>query len=479
MSSLGKHQAFFEALRAVLTRPGDKIQNLDQFDDEIDKALNREAMPSVLLNVVEPISFTDEIAPTIPKLLPDEILQGWRGRVAALNSLSKISQVETLLRSGAQNCQAILSDDPDFVECAAVVLGVDRQQLMRRHTLLPFFEVLEGLKENKPGTKSERHLRAYLRQAPFRIEGKEALFCQQCVEEDLAFKKYSYWRRSHHLPGVHCCSKHGSPLLVAGGHEAFDFCPHFYLNKQTKACLMPQEELAQAVLLRYSQIAADILDCSPTIDSASASVKLGRKAKAAGLRISRHGQRKTSSTNVMELLPVEWLQKTFPRVKWKMNKYISTFDGACSPRAARYTTAMLCLHAAVLYESADEALSDLLSSLKDADRKEHLGFDFWASKEMLELYVECDGIVSHVAERLGLPTSTVGVGLLNQGLPGLGKSAGLRTALKAIYAGENFNDTCQKANVSHEKVEAILRAGGRRLAIAVKMMASKEVELIQ
>lgn len=472
MGDLGKHQAFFDVLRAALTKPGSTTNTLAQFGREFEAALSRELQPVDTLSV-SPSSrthFIGNFKPTIPKPLPDEILQGWHGRVAALNSLSKVRQVEPLLRACAEQSTTQLGQDPDVVECAAVVLGLERKELIRQHTLQPFYSALGELKQNKPGTKSAKHLHAYVRQAPFRIDGKQALFCRQCAEEDLTFWKYSYWRRSHHLPGVYCCSKHGVPLVSAGGDKIFDGCPHHFLDAQLKECAMPQGEAARRIIFRYSQIAADILDSASSIDSTMVSLKLGQRASAAGLRISRAGRRKTLSTYIIEQLPWEWLQASFPRVRWIPGQYISTIDGACSPRATRYTTATFCLLAAVLYEDAEEAIAELLSRNQKIGRKEVLGFDFWASKEVLELYASCRGVVSRVAETLGLPVSSVSVGLLNQGLPGLGKAAGPRNALKAYYAGDSLDEACRRANVSRDVVDDMLRAGGARLALAFELM---------
>lgn len=476
MGDLGRHQAFFGALSTALL----KSSNLNQFDHEFDIALSREAPPS---GAIPPptrghSSTQDDIETTIPNPQPDEIIHGWRGRVAALNSLSKISQVEPLLRAYAEKSQTALSDDADFIECAAVALNITRQELIRQHTLLPFYDALGELKQNKPGTKSAKHLRTYLRQAPFRIEGQEPRFCRHCVDEDLTSRKFSYWRCSHHLPGVQCCSTHGTPLLSAGKLDAFDFCPQHFLASPLRECTSTHGNSANQILLRYSQIAADILSSAPIIESEEASIKLGQLASAAGLRFSNSGRRKTVSTYAMEILPTEWLLSTFPRVHWRADKFISTFDGACSPRSTRYTTATLCLLAAILYDSADQALADLLKQTPYVGQKEALGFNFWASKEVLDIYVECNGVVSLVAERLGLPSSSVSIGLQNQGLPGLGKSAGLRKALKALHAGEDLSIVCSKENVSAEQLIKLLLASGKRLAMALEMMSDDEIKQI-
>lgn len=123
-------------------------------------------------------------------------------------------------------------------------------------------------------------------------------------------------------------------------------------------------------------------------------------------------------------------------------------------------------------------MAELLGQSDGVEQREPLGFDFWASREVLDLYVACKGVVSRVAEKLGLPTSSVSIGLLNQGLPGLGKSSGPRVALKAFYAGDSLDDACHKAKVSRDLVENLLRAGGGRLAMALEMMPEEEPELI-
>lgn len=55
-------------------------------------------------------------------------------------------------------------------------------------------------------------------------------YCPNCVRADLAHRGESYWRRSHHLPGVLMCCDHGTPLrqttLPCVGHRWFGLLPH-------------------------------------------------------------------------------------------------------------------------------------------------------------------------------------------------------------------------------------------------------------
>ncbi len=55
--------------------------------------------------------------------------------------------------------------------------------------------------------------------------GYDHLLCESCVEQDLREFGYSFWRRSHQLPGVYFCSDHGRALLCFEGREAFRSAP--------------------------------------------------------------------------------------------------------------------------------------------------------------------------------------------------------------------------------------------------------------
>jgi hypothetical protein len=409
----------------------------------------------------------------VPPPLPNEILQGWRGRVSVLNSLKTDAEVESALLEVAFKKLQTVGDDPDFVDCAAAALGTPRQDLIRRNTLIPFFDALVNLKQNKPGRPSYQQ-RTYQKRAPLRLDGKHVLFCPQCAAEDVAFRRFSYWRRSHQLPGAFCCSTHGAALVIAGDRKCFNQCPDSFLNGPLQTCTQPDDGPARVILLRYARIAEDILDNASTIESAAASSLLGALAKAAELRISKPGARKAVSTHLMDLLPLTWLEDTFPRVTWERDKYISTIDGACTPNATRYTASTLCLLAAVFYGDADQAIVELINH-EGVRREPDLGFDFWSSREMFELYCASDRVSSRVAESMGQPASSVTLGLLNQGLPGLGKSTAIRRALRAYFAGKSIEAACQIEGVSREQMEGIVRASGSRLAKALEWMVDKEL----
>ena len=58
-----------------------------------------------------------------------------------------------------------------------------------------------------------------------------ACFCEQCVQSDMEKLGYSYWRRSHQLPGVSKCTVHSESILTkVFAQTAFDMLPQYWMT---------------------------------------------------------------------------------------------------------------------------------------------------------------------------------------------------------------------------------------------------------
>lgn len=87
----------------------------------------------------------------------------------------------------------------------------------------PFLGVRQGL-ENTAGPLSfDGVVRIPRREES--IHGKAKL-CPTCVQEDLIDLGYAYWHRSHHIPGVAVCWRHGDSLI-----HACPKCSHPFYRK--------------------------------------------------------------------------------------------------------------------------------------------------------------------------------------------------------------------------------------------------------
>ena len=433
-------------------------------------AIRRNAMPQEEFSGIEPAT---PIRPfQIHALQPDEIIHGWHGRIRAINCLPEKANIAREIAKAASQQNAMLTPDADAVQHAASLLGVNREALLERHTLTPFFDAIEGLKPNKPGTKSSRHKSDYKRRAPFRLEGDHPRFCTQCAEVDVERLGFSYWRRIHQLPGMLWCQRHGVKLSLARSRVAFAICPHQVTDTLVNENISQLTSGQAKLMRRYAYLAAEILNQAPSIDSGAASTTLGQWAKTQNLRFTKNGKRQTVSSHIIDVMPSWWLRDTFPRVHWSPNSHIWTVDGACSPGATRYTSSSLCLLAAVLCDAPDQAVK-ILWSRRNSEAKS-LGPDFWASRAAFDAYVAHRGNVSRVAEALNLPNSSVAIGLLKQGLPGLGKATAMAKAIRTFLDGDSLINASTKHGVSMTDLEEMLRSGCMRLKTAMDAIARQD-----
>ncbi|PPD00227.1 MAG: hypothetical protein CTY35_02960 [Methylotenera sp.] len=404
------------------------------------------------------------------KLQPDEMLLGWRARMRMVNCLDHDTSVDQLISKLAGQQQPNLNEH-DFVRNAATLLGESKDVLIEKHTLSAFFNALEGLRPSKAGIKSIKHQEAYQRHAPFRTGSKSLRFCSTCAEKDFSTFGYSYWRCSHQIPGVLWCSEHNN-LLSTHHNFANLKNPHQISSPNTNSDIRSLSQDQIKILKKYAKMAHEILNLASPIDSGAASVALGKQAKAKNFRVSKPGVKTTPSNTLIKVLPKWWLEETFPRVNWISDKYIWTIDGACSPGASRYTTPTLCLLAALFYESPDEAISEIL---KPREITQERGFEFWASKEIYHEYIAHKGVVSRVAEKLSLPHSTVGLGLLNQGLPGLGKASSTTYAALDFLNGRPLQEACTTHQATAEETSDLIRAGCSKLAFALNKICNEPI----
>lgn len=254
------------------------------------------------------------------KLHPDELLQRWRTRMAAINCLKNDKSIDSLMEKfAAQQTSGIASND--FVKNTSVLLGISEETLLQQHTLSSFFNTLEGLRPSTLANVSIKHREAYQRNEPFRIGNKHLKYCTECAAKDLSSLGYSYWRCSHQIPGVLWCSEHDNLLSIHNKTINLK-SPHQLSesNKNNEVLSLSQGQIK--ILKKYTEMAYRVFNYGSSIDSGAASVALGNQARLKNLRISKPGIKITPSTMLLNVLPKWWLEDTFPRVKWISNKYM-------------------------------------------------------------------------------------------------------------------------------------------------------------
>lgn len=120
---------------------------------------------------------------------------------------------------------------PKQIEVLAARLPGDPEsnldELIRANTMFPAYRPFIGVGRGLEPAPASSSLSGVAR-IP-RREGAvhcKARLCSTCVQQDLLETGYAYWHRSHHLPGVTVCWRHGESLM-----HACPKCSHPFFRK--------------------------------------------------------------------------------------------------------------------------------------------------------------------------------------------------------------------------------------------------------
>lgn len=284
---------------------------------------------------------------TLADALQDEFSLGYRGRLMAINFHTKPARMIRELRLELNQHSA-----PE-ASLLAMASHLRTQDFVRKHTLIPLFRTVlnSNCKIHIPhGDPSGMDIIKSSAMIPIR---KGAYFCPACVNDDCQ-DGFSYWRRTHQLPGIDWCIKHQAPLLMAQSIDAFHFTPKDALERSVPAT-EDRTILDSAVLQRYAHIVVGFLNYDRPISIPQARTKLVNKAKEVGLHISFNRKQSVLCAEALGLLPKQWLHAHFPNI----DKNAPTI--AIEEMTTRYrnlsASALAALFLAVFFDSADAALA--------------------------------------------------------------------------------------------------------------------------
>lgn len=168
-----------------------------------------------------------------PNSMPDETLHS---RITRYHLLSgNMTETESFrdLFGAVPFCLSML---PKQVEVLAARLPGNAEsnleELINSNTIFPAYRPFLGMdarvkvSSSNPGFSGALHVP----RRDMSVTGK-ARICPSCVKEDLIEQGYPYWHRSHHLPAVSVCWRHGDPLIHV--------CPNCALPFYRKRRLLP------------------------------------------------------------------------------------------------------------------------------------------------------------------------------------------------------------------------------------------------
>lgn len=498
MDDLGQLRAVVEALRQVAANRKSYRQGLADADRQFRSVLAEEirnnppsaerwmkvadrvwrpesGVPSVPEKDREALAHLNSRTTTITtKARPDEMAHGHLGRLKTIN-LRKSTAV--VVRDLRQHFGLSGSEDgsPLVPELLARTSETALQRYVRAHTLLPFLRAVTNhhadLYHGDPADF------ATIRRNAMCLAQSGAVFCKDCVREDIESLGYSYWRVSHQLPGLINCAKHGSPLFRTPSKAVFDGPPSDALP--AAAPLFDNIDWgANPVLARYAEIAHGFLDFEKPQEMHEAAFKLAARAKERGLRVAQNGKRSTLTDVALDSLPADWIAQFLPALKaLTQNRHGGPlFNVLRTP-----STPIPCAIAlALLFDSADEALAywgaqHLQQSITRKPKKEY-GFEFWNGAAMLRRYRHTGGSHTEIARCLGADLTNLSEQLNAAGMPALGRvhfdSTG--RALLAFFQGEALEAAAEIFGADKKSMEDIVRiVGAARLKDALRMKGKK------
>lgn len=150
-----------------------------------------------------------------PAPFPDELIYSLVARYAHDTQLSVSATNERLFGRGSVH---ISYDTPTQVnDLSEHTVGADAEQLIQRHTLVPFFTALMSpLKQERTKARiynNEQVIRNLLGPHARVPRPSYLRFCPECDLANVDRLGVAFWQRKHQLPTSVVCAMHGRPLL--------------------------------------------------------------------------------------------------------------------------------------------------------------------------------------------------------------------------------------------------------------------------
>lgn len=391
----------------------------------------------------------------IPKINPDEFGPGYLIRLGLVNGLK--SQKDVLKR--------ILHHYPNITEhrtlppyLLSVVLGMSTEEYCQEHSLLPIYrsisnsalDLAHGSIQNLYGLQRWGHF----------AKIKYLKVCKSCINEDLDFLGYSYYRRSHQIPGVMCCTKHGPESGYLYSAPLENFCNPDQINNAQLTLLEQQDN---QYISRILTIMDGLCEIKEPTDPISLIPIMQSKAKELGYKWFDRGRSELFSDMVIQHLPIDWLENLGINLDSKIRgKRSGKIDGALSPQKAPFQALVYIVVLGMLFEDADQVLTLIrtVKSLPIQKVRTLRKFDpkYWESDDFFRLYLSKGGNATEIARHVGVTDELIWRGLKIAKLPTIGLyKNGPFKAFKLFQNGHSLQDAASASGVPIDKLEAIVR----------------------
>lgn len=412
-------------------------------------------------------------SPLVPTILPDEFFLGYLGRLSKFNCLQNESDTNEVLKKWLKQAKPELEEMP-LVFNLAHTIGVEPHEFIKQHTLTPILRATQseidnylseyGIKENSDPS--------IVRLLSSKVFKKAACFCESCVNEDIDYLWFSFWRRSHQLPGIDWCSKHMEPLQEVHDKNAFSKMPSIFLKSGNYRKQSETLSKNNPIILRFAQLIEDALELEIPLDNRISQEILSKKARLIGVKLSETGNTRQLSDLMNEVLPGQWINKYFPRLKKEnYGQFISGFDEVLksSRKGKSYVNTLLA--AAVLFDDADEVMHELTSQkyfpFNKANKQDI------SDQSFINAYVRHRGSYFNMGIEFGKDRRYIFNRARSLGLPSLtGIDPITLKAIEEFYSGSNLVEILSRPNINKEKIGNIIRLSGRQFSSTIKKLDS-------
>ena len=294
---------------------------------------------------------------SIPRILPDEYLEGYRGRLALVKGWrSRLAVAERLAEFLGR------AGDPDtgtmaFHLLAAAANDLAPVDLVGAHSLLPIAWGIDGPDTRELNDENLRDVDQCL--SIYRTHRRSLWLCSACIREDRARHRFSYWHRDHQLPAIHTCLKHGEFLRYVPLRQLIDSLPeHLEGHSVVTPAALPEGTLAPCTGIA-SAIIRSMANERWTLRRTAAASSLRAAAGRIGLGGGDTVEREQAAARVDRLLPAWWISDALPNLKKMAGPRKHFVDTAMGYSTFSTTVVSIAVTASALFETPDQALAEL------------------------------------------------------------------------------------------------------------------------
>lgn len=404
-----------------------------------------------------------------PCILPDEFYLGYFGRLNSFNGFN--DHGERLLSMMREILPSTITpvNHKNLTGVLAYAADMTVSEFVRNHTLVPYRQMFTSL-----NARTILSTPVYLNRGPIR---PQAYFCASCIDKDIHDIGFSYWRRTHQLPGMHVCLDHDEILRHIEKKFAFMQPPSAYIDTaNTINDSWARKSNEHPAVRVFLELSVKLASSTESFRLANIKPLLAMQASGSGLVSSRHYIGNQIVNLVIETFPAQWLKDicrtistkpVYDRIGHDVDMQFQSSDP--------YLTTQYLMEVAVLFDSANEAISAMRAADDTSSARKTLlrspEIDFRTE------FIRTRGQHRRIARENGRPFRNTSKRLRLIGLPnitGTGRGSNNEKLIQAlrIFFEQGFTsaESARRAGVKLEDLEQILRFAGVRLQTALQAM---------